>query len=271
MSAGVPLMVRWLSRVGVIPRAAVAQLDVQHTPKASSVLDAARLAEQTYVALDRLGHDVVLLARMGQNLQQFKLKYSHLGFAVRGLRRGDWAVVHLLNADDGMRSGIYQEGLVNFYSDQPYRFEAAIVALPASVQAAVKAMLLAHAKRLHMPSYSLTAYPWQLDVQNSNQWALELLASALREPGDAEPTRAKAQAWLREHGYTPSRLTIALPTQWAGPLLRDSIRFADQPQDCRRTGLVQTVTVDSVVDWLQGTASPFAAERDQVKVIELAL
>lgn len=270
MSGGVPLLVRWLSRVGVIPRAAVAQLDVQQTPRAGSVLDAARLAEQTYHALDRLGQDIVLIARMGQNLSQFGLKYSHLGFAVRGLRRGEWAVMHLLNAEDGTKSGIYQEGMVNFYSDQPYRFEAALISLPTHTQARLREVLLNHGKALHCPQYSLTAYPWNLDVQNSNQWVLEVLACAL-QPRDAELTRQQAQRWLSEHGYEPSTLHIGLPTQWAGPLLRDSIRFTDQPDAERREGRVQTVTVDSVVNWLTGDKSPFGADRKHAQVTELAL
>jgi hypothetical protein len=237
------------------------------------VLDAARLAEQTYHALDKLAHhEVVLIARMGQNLAQFGLKYSHLGFAVRGLRRGDWAVEHLLNAEDGTRSGIYQEGMVNFYSDQPYRFEAAMLTLPLDIQARLREVLTTYGKALHNPSYSLTAYPWSTDVQNSNQWVLEVLATALRgvEAG-TPPTRESAQAWLKEHGYQPSTLHIGLPTQWAGPLLRDSIRFTDQPDEARREGRVQTVTVDSVVDWLHGENSPLGVARADSQFIELAL
>lgn len=267
MSGGVPLLVRWLSRIGIIPRAAVTQLDVQQTPKAGSVLDAARLAEQTYHALDRLGHDVVLIARMGQNLSQFGLKYSHLGFAVRSLRRGEWAVMHLLNAEDGTKSGIYQEGMVNFYSDQPFRFEAALITLPRETETRLREVLLQHGKALHCPQYSLTAYPWALDVQNSNQWVLEVLACAM-QASDLAPTRENAQRWLAANGYTPSTLNIGLPTQWAGPLLRDSIRFSDQPEDSRREGRVQTVTVDSVVTWLTGESSPFGHD---TRVTELAL
>jgi len=270
MSGGVPLLVRWLSRVGVVPRAAVAQLDVQQTPKAGSVLDAARLAEQTYHALDRLGQDVVLIARMGQNLSQFGLKYSHLGFAVKGLRRGEWAVMHLLNAEDGTKSGIFQEGMVNFYSDQPFRFEAALISLPAETQSRLRDVLLHQGKLLHCPQYSLTAYPWALEVQNSNQWVLEVLACAL-QPADLPVSREQAQRWLSEKGYEPSTLHIGLPTQWAGPLLRDSIRFSDQPEEARREGRVQTVTVDSVVNWLTGPKSPFGAVRKNAVVTELAL
>ncbi len=271
MSASVPLVVRWLSKIGLIPRAAVAQLDVRRTPLASSVLDAARLAEQTYHALDKLGHDIVLIARMGQNLSQFGLTYSHLGFAVRGLRRGDWAVVHLLNAEDGTRSGIYQEGMVNFYSDQPYRFEAALLTLPVDVQTHLREVLTTHSKSLHNANYSLTAYPWALEVQNSNQWVLEVLATALMGDTVEEPSREKAQEWLRAQGYVGSELKIGLPTQWSGPLLRDSIRFTDQPAEPRRAGIVQTVTVDSVVHWLQGAKSPLGANRTDARLVELAL
>lgn len=268
MSGSLPLLVRWLTSIGIIPKAAVTQLDSRRAPSAQSVLDAGRLAEKTYAALDSLNEDVVLIARMGQNLSQFGLKYSHMGFAVRGLRRGEWGVVHLLNLDGGAQSGIYSEGMVNFYSDAPFRFESALLTLPKRVHAPLRDQLLPLAKRLHCPNYSLTSYPWSLTSQNSNQWVLELLAAVVM---GKEPTRENAQAWLREHHYTPTTLPIALPTQWAGPLLKDSIRFDDQPLAQRREARVQTVTVNSVVDFVRSAQGPFKDELAELKFLELSL
>lgn len=269
MSGHLPLVVRWFVRVGVIPRAAIMQLETRQAPSAHSVLDAARLAERTYHVLDALSDNVVLLARMGQNLEQFGLKYSHLGFAVRGLRRGEWGVIHLLNASDGRTSGIYQEGLVNFYSDSPYRFESCVFTLPPAVQTRLGELLLRRPRVLHWPVYSLTAYPWSLSTQNSNQWVLEMVAAAAA--GMEQPTREQAQRWLRDKGFAPTVLRIPLLTQWAGPLLRDSIRFDDQPVEERRAGRVHTVTVDSVFDFLRAASGPFADAQAHCRLIPLAL
>lgn len=268
MTASVPKLVRWLSRVGMVPRAAITQLDQQRAPDPQAVMDAGRLAEQTYMELDRLQAPVVLLARMGQNLEQFGLTYSHLGFGFRGAT-GEWEVLHLLNADDGRRSGLYREGMLNFYCDSPYRFEAAVITLPRQVAARIFQMLKSgEAAALHHPNYSLTSHPDSLHTQNSNQWLLEVIAAAAQ---NRPATRAAAQAWLRDNGYKGSVLKIPLPTQWAGPLLRESINFEDQPEESRRDGDVCTVTVDSVIEWLRGENSPFAAQLGEIAVIRLGL
>ena len=137
MSGRLPLLLRWATRVGLLPKAAVAQIEPHQTPKIQAVLDAGRLAERTYETLDALGRDVVLLARAGQNLSQFGLKYSHGGFAIRNMRGKDWGVVHLLTKDDGTHSKIYSEGLVNFFSDNPFEMTCLVHTLPACAERAL--------------------------------------------------------------------------------------------------------------------------------------
>lgn len=267
MSGQVPWTARWLSAVGVLPRAAITQLDAKRAPSARSVLDAGRLAERAYRVLDELDRDVVLLARMGQNLEQFGLKYSHLGFAVRALYSREWGVVHLLTRRDSSRSSLYCEGMVNFFSDNPYRMACLLHTLPASVERALHERWKGLAKQMHCERYSLTSYPWSLTTQNSNQWVLEMLAAS----SDPEVrNRDTAQQWLRSQGYVPTCLRIGLPTQWAGPLLRDSVRFDDQPEQDRRKSEVRTVTVDSVLDFL-GRAPAYEAERQALRRLEISL
>ena len=48
-------------------------------------------------ALDQTGARVVVLARAGQDLTEYGLRYSHLGFAYRDGEHGPWRVVHKLN------------------------------------------------------------------------------------------------------------------------------------------------------------------------------
>lgn len=267
MSGNLPLMVRWLTSIGVIPKAAVAQLESAKAPTMQSVLDAGRLAERTYQALDALGRDVVLLARMGQDLRMFGLKYSHMGFAIKGLHGKDWGLVHLLTKDDSSRSGIYSEGLVNFFSDEPFEMACLIQTLPQSVESALLANWQSLAKALHCSSYSLTAHPYSLSTQNCNQWVLETLALA-KDPVNVN--RSLAQDWAKTQGFEASCLNISLPVQWAGPLLRDSIRFTDQPDATRKLGQVSTVTVDSVLRFL-ASAPAFAAERSDLQQVEISL
>ena len=268
MSGNIPWMVRWLSRAGILPRAAVVQLDAFNAPDVQAVIEGGLLAEKTCRVLDQLNPQVALIARMGQNLSQFGLSYSHMGFVVRSEVHQEWAVLHLINPKDAAHSAIFEEGIVNFYSDNPYKFEGCLLLLPDAVQAALKLRLAHLAQAMHCPHYSLTSYPWSLTSQNSNQWVIEVLASAL---GDLTASRDEAQQWLKAQGYEPSTLNISLPTQWAGPLLRDSIRFDDQPTEARRQGRIQTVTVDSVFNWLQGANSPFNGDARHARRLPLTL
>ena len=52
-------------------------------PKTATIERALNLAERTLRALDQSGADVVVLARAGQDLSRYGLRYSHLGFAYR--------------------------------------------------------------------------------------------------------------------------------------------------------------------------------------------
>ena len=52
-------------------------------PDAQRVQQAMELAERTARALDASGADVVVLARAGQDLSKYNLRWSHLGLAYR--------------------------------------------------------------------------------------------------------------------------------------------------------------------------------------------
>lgn len=243
------LILRALGVLHVLPKAALVNMNLPMAPNPQSVLDAGRLAEQTLLALARFDDPVYLLARMGQDLSQYGLTYSHLGFVCRN-QQGTWEVVHLLNADDKETSLLYREGLLNFFCDSPYRFEAALIRLAPEVHdAMLQALRTGKAARYHCDRYSLTSHPWSLSTQNSNQWVLETLVGVSK--GEIE--RSRVQELIRGLGFKASVLPIGLLTQWAGPLVRRSISFEDQPAERRQEGLIETVTVDSVIEFLESS------------------
>ena len=67
------------------------------------------LAQATLQALDASGAEVVLLARAGQDLSKYGLRWSHLGFAYR--QDGVWRVLHKLNHCGTDESALYRQGL----------------------------------------------------------------------------------------------------------------------------------------------------------------
>jgi hypothetical protein len=206
------------------------------------------LAERTRAALDASGARVVVLGRAGQDLGRYGVRYSHLGFAYRQAD-GAWRVVHKLNHCGTAESALYRQGLGEFFLDDLWRHEAVWVALPAQVQTPLLA-LLADDRRLatlHERAYNMVGYAWGRKYQQSNQWAIETLALAV-EP--TATTRERAQAWLQFKGYTPTALKLGPLTRLGGRISAANVAFDDHPGDKRFADRIETVTVDSVLDWL---------------------
>jgi hypothetical protein len=209
------------------------------------------MAEATQRKLDATGAQVVILARVGQDLSQYKLQWSHLGFAYR---EGDgaksyWRVVHKLNQCGTPLAALHRQGLGQFFMDSPVRYEAAFVELSAEAQSRLLPLLRDNQAiaRWNEPRYNMLAYPWATRYQQSNQWALETLAGAM-DP-DAT-TRAQAQAWLQLRGYTPTPLRIGPLTRLGANVTQANLAFDDHPNHKRFADRIETVSVDSVFDWL---------------------
>jgi len=217
----------------------------------SDVVRGMELAQQTVAALDASGAQIVLLARVGQDLSEYGLHYSHLGFAYRhpdGDTGHVWRVVHKLNACGTAEASIYRQGLAEFFLGA-WQYEAAWVVPGEAVQAQLLARVRDRQQLVHLHSkpYSVVSYAWSQRYQQSNQWALETLAAAL---DSSIETRAQAQDWLREHDFQPSTLHISTLTRLGGRLTAANVAFDDHPPKKRFSSRIDTVTVDSVFSWM---------------------
>lgn len=244
--------------------------NAEQPPKAQTIERALTLAGRTLQALDASGATVVVLARAGQDLSKYGLRYSHLGLAWRqpdaDAPSGHvWRVLHKLNQCGTSTAAIYRQGLGEFFLDDLWRFEAAWVAPTPEVQARLLPLLLdaepesgaPRALSLHHKPYSIVSYAWSQKYQQSNQWAIETLALGL-EPsvgtaqGDSVAARRqRAQAWLKFKGYAPTALTIGALTRLGGRMTAANVAFDDHPNEKRFADRIETVTVDSVFAWLQ--------------------
>jgi hypothetical protein len=224
----------------------------QRPPTAQAVMRAMTLAQRTAIRLDQSGASVVVIARAGQNLSEYGLRYSHLGFAYReGEGSGAvWRVVHKLNQCGSARASLYRQGLGEFFLDDLWQYEAAIVVPTPAVQAHLRGVLVDNLSvtRLDTPDYSMVAYPWSQRYQQSNQWAIETLALA-EDP--AASTRERAQAWLRLHDYEPTTLHLSAFQRLGARMTSTNIAFDDHPNEKRFSDRIETVTVDSVFRWLE--------------------
>jgi len=222
----------------------------QHRPTVQTIARGMELAERTAQALDASGARVVVLARAGQDLSKYGLRYSHLGWAYKTLE-GPWRVAHKLNECGTAVAWVYRQGLGEFFLDDLWRYEAAWAVPAPEVQQRLLPVLQdnARATALHQRPYSMVSYAWATKYQQSNQWALETLAAAMEPHGIR--TREQAQAWLRFKGYEPTALRIGPLTRLGGRMTAANIAFDDHPNEKRFADRIETVTADSVLAWLQ--------------------
>lgn len=234
-------------------------------PEAASVVRGMDLAERTARALDASGAEVVVLARAGQDLGKYGLRWSHLGLAYKdtgasGVRGRDggpapavWRVVHKLNQCGSARADLYRQGLGEFFLDDPFDYRAGFAVLAPAVQMKLHPLLQddVQVQRLHTADYNMLAYPWAQRYQQSNQWLIETLAMAL-EPG--VNTRERAQAWLQFKGYEPTVLKLGAMTRLGARVTAANVAFDDHPNHKRYADRIEAVTADSVFDWLEHAA-----------------
>ncbi len=175
-----------------VPRPAHAGTDCAlQTMVPTDIAGAAATALTVVAALDEADAPVAMVSRVGTDLSKHGLRYSHAGFALRDHRDRRWTVVHLLNDCSSDGSGLYAQGLVNFFADDLVNQDARIVWLQPDIAERLAARLLALPDdTLYTPRYNLIAPPDSKSYQNSTSWVLEHIAAAVRrKPACIRPPR----------------------------------------------------------------------------------
>lgn len=217
---------------------------------ATNFIAGMNLAEKTRSALDASKAQVALIARVGQDLSRHGLRYSHMAYVWRDHPAGRWIVVHELNQCGTARSALFAQGLANFFLDDLYAYEAQLIIPTPQSQARIAAMLGSSTPlQLHKTRYNMLAYPFSTDYQNSNQWVLETYAAT--SSGLMITDRRQAQAWLRMAGYRPMTIHVAAGQRLGARLFSANISFDDHPFGRRAAGQIDTVTVESVTQFVR--------------------
>lgn len=221
----------------------------ESTLEPQELMQALEMAELTRQALLKAGASNAIIARVGQDLSQYGLRYSHLGMVYQ-TKPGQFSVLHELNECGSDQSGLYREGLGNFFLDDVYAFEVLILIPPATAQAKIQQLLLSEkALQAHHASYNMLAYPFDLTYQNSNQWGLELLSHALS--ATELPNRKAVQQWLQQKNYQPGVIEVGPLSRIGASVFRANVSFTEHPLKQRLSGAYQVVTVESVDSFLQ--------------------
>lgn len=234
------------------PAVAPAETRCQPRPAATQAFRSGLdLAIKTREALQRSGASVVLLARVGQDLSEHGLRYSHMGIAAYDADAARWQVTHLLNECGTARSALYQEGLANFFMDDLHEFETLVIVPRNDVQLALTDALKSGLHvAMHDPAYSTIAYPYSTRYQNCNQWVLELVVGSAAQPG-LRRDRRSAQQWLTQSAYRPSVIRISAGERLGARLFSTNVRFDDHPSNSVPAERYQVVSVESVVSFLR--------------------
>lgn len=221
-------------------------------PKPVLYLNVSKKALEVQQRLNQLNPDVALIARVGADLRQYGLHYSHLAFAVKNYpgAAGKWTIIHLLNECNSPYSSLYKQGLMNFFMDDLFTLDYQISIPNQEMQTKLFQALQAKTLHtLHNKQYSMLAYPFSTKYQNSNQWVLEMIAASLSPT--PVTSRALAQKYLLKTGYKPSVIKINGLSRLGASMFNRHIQFEDHPLQEKRSNQFTTVTVISVVNYLQ--------------------
>ena len=233
---------------------------IEHA-SAAQVATAANAAARMRATLEEGDAPVALVARIGTDLSRFDQKYSHVGIALRDHPDGRWTVVHLLNVCGTDRSGIYAEGLTNFFLDEMVSYDGAVVFLEPALAQRLADRLRRDPLALHERRYNVIARFDSERDQNSTAWVLEQLVMAEH---DLDPAlgRRTAHAQLAADHYRPDVLHIPYAERLAGGLFMANVAFTDHSISARLAGEYRVVTVRSIFDYL-------AARHESRTVVEL--
>lgn len=247
MRAAVLLLALALASPGALAGGACS--DTPPTPE--SVRKGLQLAFKAFQALEQSGAKIALIGRVGSDLSKHKLRYSHMGMVWRDHPKGRWSVVHMLNNCGTASSALYDEGLGNFFNDDPFVYET-VIAFPGAdnQDRLIRALGTALPASLYTPAYNMVAYPWSTKYQNSNQWLVEVLAAAWAPQGTVY-NRQQSQAWLKQAGYQPTLLRLGPLERLGGRMFRANIAFDDHPNELRFSDQIYTVTVESILDFVR--------------------
>lgn len=218
---------------------------------ANTLITAMDTAQRISAILDELPVNVVVLGRMGQDLSEYHLRYSHAGFAYRERAGAPWRIAHLLNECGTAQSDLWYEGLGNFFLDDLFRFDTLLLIPPEPIADALLTRIQQPKtlRSLFDPHYNMIAFPFSTRYQNSNAWVLETIVSAQAKDTPIG-NREQAQAWLKTAGYQPSELRISALTRLGGRLFKANVAFDDHPDELRYAVRINAVTVDSLLDFL---------------------
>lgn len=221
-----------------------------HQVSVRELSSALEMADRLRRHLDRLDANHALVARVGGDISEHGLTYTHLGIAERQATNGSWHIIHQLNPCGSGRSVLRRHGLADFMLDDLHRHDVRLTPLRPNFARALETYLESdRAVQLHEPRYNMISHPGAgSKYQNSNQWVLEVLTDAGSPTvPQRSATRFTVQRQYRELGFQGSWVKIPALRRLGARLATSHIRFDDHPASQRAIGRFEVVTVRSIL------------------------
>jgi hypothetical protein len=207
-----------------------------------------------YEYLNGSDANVALVGRIGSDKSKRGILYTHAGLIFRNHPKGAWILTHLLRDCDSARSDLFDEGLFDFFNGSPFSYQALVVIPARRVQDRLEELNQGSmARRLHEPRYNTLANPFRTQFQNSNQWVLEMLATAIGAES-AVTGREDAIRVLSQTGYEPARMKLKFKERVmvkAGGKTHVSLDDHRDSENRGRDGGYHWVSVESIVRYLE--------------------
>ena len=234
-------------------------------PTIRQLTSAAAMSMRLRDYLENSGAELAIIARVGSDQSDRGLKYTHAGLVWRDHPKGRWIVAQELNACGTGRSDIYDQGLMQFFLDDPLNYDAEVIVPTEDLRRSLVAVLKnGDGLRVHEPSYSVISYPRSTMYQNSNEWVLEVIAMAQgRLRGQTILNRADAQKMHEALGFRGSKVEVSFFEQLFGGLFKPNLSFSDHPYEAFSDGWFEFVSVRSIREYL-ARQSQVASARDLI-------
>ena len=229
---------------------------VDHRVTMPELLSALQVAGDVRHALQHRPERFAFIARVGSDISEHGLRYTHAGFVRQRDEDGAWIVVHQLTSCRKSGSGLYVQGLGTFMLDDLLTHDVLVVTFSDDLAKQMESVFESGAPRaFYDPRYSMISYPGTpAKYQNSNQWVLELIALVQAEAeGRTLRTRDEIHRYYRDRSFQGSVIRISPLRRSLAKLSAGNIRFDDHPPSRHRDGRYEVVSVKSVVDYLQST------------------
>ncbi len=221
----------------------------------ASLSSASNQAVKLLSRLNKSDTNIAILARVGGDLSSKGLKYTHAGIAWRKDPFDKWKVTHMLNNCGTANSKIYQQGLLDFFLDDPHSYDS-LITIPRKNLAdhLLQIVLKKDFEKVLTLKYSMIAYPRSTEFQNSNQWVLETIAVAQgRIRGINIENRLQAQTLLDHNRFKGTYVRIWFLEAVMGGFFKNNVYFRDHTEEEKASGRYEFVSARSITDYLKQT------------------